>query len=844
MRDEEARLLAIRAADGELGESERRRLEAYCREHPEFVAFLEEERDSADRATEFCGAFGRPSEEAMTHEVLRRLERRRPRPILLFAAAAAVVLVAIAVLFAIPSDSVPHRVPPADREALVVLSGPPLARLSEDAYYLALGEYQVRSLRNALVLTDAGEVHLGPGRFDLSVDESSVRIHAIEGEARLRNEGSNETAAAGATASMRAVAPEAAVVQLRPGESDGPGVRLHGLVLDRTGSPLEGARIWVSTAGDPAVGEDVTKTAQDGRFTLEDLKGAVRYVGARAEGLAPSDLRVIHPPKQVEAELEFRLVDKGGALIGTVRSTSGSPVAGAQVFVGGGHFRNVPMRVKSPRGHALTHVRAELLITDEAGRFEYGGLPPEWNQLRVLAKGHASQLSFVRLPPGGKVDRQFVLQPSTTVFGTVHDETGDPVPNARIVFIWFYSAQPVAGVRSGADGRYRITDLPAGPVELRVDAGERGRAQLRIHTKVEAETEWNPVVSTGFAIEGLVVDEEGLPVRGARVWCRGAFRPAASYHAEAVTDDRGAFRIEGRRRIEHELWVWHPPTSGGGSGPPDGRKRVLADSGQVTLRLAAVRGAGSLAGRVLLPDGSPASRSRVRSWPHGEPGWSRTILTEEDGSFRIKGIKALTYKVEVHLDGHPTLFLEGIEVPPGGTRELGTLQYPRPGRVVCRLLLESGEPIQRFYPSLASLDARIYFTIEQKEAAGPAISEGLAPGRYHLHIGATGQIVEVEVEEGRDSELDVVLRQPKKVLVEVVREDGSRAEGVFLAVVDAEGRSVLGKHMVDLDEGQRPLWLVPGRYRISCEEESGKRGSVTVEVVEASAVLPVRLVLR
>ncbi|MHC4340001.1 MAG: carboxypeptidase-like regulatory domain-containing protein [Planctomycetota bacterium] len=843
MREEDARLLAIRAADGELSESEREQLDAYCREHPEFLAFLEEERDSADRATEFCGAFGRPSEEAVTQEVLRRLERRRPRPLLLFAAAAAVLLVAVVVLFAIPSDSVPHRVLPADREALVVLSGPALARLSEDAFFLEPGEYRVRALRNALVLTDAGEVHLGPGRFDLSVEEELVRVRAIEGEARLRNEGSHETAAAGATASMRAVAPEVAVVQLQPGTPEGPGVRLHGLVLDGTGDPLEGARIWVSTGADPAAGSDVAKTDQDGGFTLDELKGAVRYVGARAKGLAPSDLRVIHPPRQAEAELEFRLMDKGGALRGIVRSMSGSLVAGAQVFVGG-HFRNVPMRLKSPKGHRLTHVRAESLITDEAGRFEGVGLPPEWNQLRVLAKGHASQLTFVRLPPGGRVDRDIVLQPSTTVFGTVRDEIGNAVPDAQITFIWLYSAQPLAEVRSGEDGRYRITDLPAGPVELRVDAGERGRAEIRIQTKVEAETEWNPVVTTGIAIEGIVTDADGLSIRGARVWCRGAFRPAASYHAEAVTDDRGAFRFERRRRIEHQLWVWHPPTSGGGSGPPDQVQRVPADSGPVTLQLGEVRGAGSLAGRVLLPDGSPAPTSRVRSWPHGERGWRRTILTELDGSFRIKGIKALTYKVEVHLDGHPTLFLEGIEVPAGGTRDLGMLRYPRPGRVVCRLLLESGDPVERFYPSLASLDARIHYTIEQKEGAGPAISEGLAPGRYHLHIGAVGQIVEVEVEEGRDSELEVVLRQPQQVLVEVVREDGSRAEGVTIAVEDDQGRTVLGKHFVDLEEGTRAVWLVPGRYRISCEEESGKRGSVTVDVAKASGPIPTRLVLR
>jgi hypothetical protein len=614
-------------------------------------------------------------------------------------------------------------------------------------------------------------------------------------------------------------------------------------VFDRAGNPLEGARIWVSTAGDPALGEDVTRTDHGGSFALENLKGAVRYVGARASGLAPSDLRVVYPPRQAEAELEFHLVDKGGALTGIVRGGSGSPVAGAQVFVGG-HFRNLPMRIKSPKGHALTHVRAERLTTDEAGRFEGVGLPPEWNQLRVLARGHASQLTFVRLPPGGRVERDIVLKPSTTVFGTVRDEIGDEVADAQVTFIWVYSAQPLAEVRSGADGRYRITDLPAGPVELRVDAGARGRAQVRIRTTVEAETEWNPVVSAGISIEGVVVDEESLPIPGARVWCRGAFRPAASYHAEAVTDDRGAFRFERRRRIEHQLWGWHPPTSGGGSGPPDQRKRVAVDSGPVTLQLGAVRDAGSLTGRVVLPDGSPAARSRVRTWPHGDPGWSRTLLTDEDGGFRLERIKPLTYKVEIHLDGHPTLHLESIEVPAGGTRDLGMLRYPRPGRVVCRLLLENGDPVQRFYPSLASLDARIHYSIEQKEPAGPAISEGLAPGRYHLHIGATGQIVEVVIEEGCDSELDVVLRQPQQVQVEVVRDDGSRAETVTLSVVDDRGRSVLGKHLVDLEGGKRPVWLVPGRYRISCEEESGKRGAVTVDVAKASAPLPVRLVLR
>jgi carboxypeptidase family protein len=100
----------------------------------------------------------------------------------------------------------------------------------------------------------------------------------------------------------------------------------------------------------------------------------------------------------------------------------------------------------------------------------------------------------------------------STIRGRVlADDTGDPIPNARVSITPAAPGTPV--VLADADGRFAL-QAPAG--RIGVAASKSGYARLELTLPAAAE----PLeirLRKGAAISGRVVDEFGDPVAGARV---------------------------------------------------------------------------------------------------------------------------------------------------------------------------------------------------------------------------------------------------------------------------------------------------------------------------------------
>ena len=100
-------------------------------------------------------------------------------------------------------------------------------------------------------------------------------------------------------------------------------------------------------------------------------------------------------------------------------------------------------------------------------------------------------------------------------------------------------------VKTGADGRYRLEDVPLG--EIRISLNKPGyllvRKTLVIEAKSGGKNQFDMVMvkrPPGGVVKGTVVDGAGKPVAGAKVIHRGADRRIP----DVKTDARGEFRLE------------------------------------------------------------------------------------------------------------------------------------------------------------------------------------------------------------------------------------------------------------------------------------------------------------
>lgn len=124
------------------------------------------------------------------------------------------------------------------------------------------------------------------------------------------------------------------------------------------------------------------------------------------------------------------------------------------------------------------------------------------------------------------------------------DDTGDPVPNARVTLM---RPGPGATVLADRDGRFTLTVL-AGAVT--VAAAKPGFARSEV-TATPAGQPIDMRLPRGAAISGRIVDTRGDPLVAASIAVEDAAKPLASGFSNAgsiastFTDDRGEYRVGG-----------------------------------------------------------------------------------------------------------------------------------------------------------------------------------------------------------------------------------------------------------------------------------------------------------
>jgi len=371
----------------------------------------------------------------------------------------------------------------------------------------------------------------------------------------------------------------------------------------------ERSAIWALLTERPGARGCRTRTDEEGRFRFLGLPPGDYDVGANPMDAPP----VTSPAFEVEEACETRVrivVPPGKVLHGRViHERTGAPVAEARVSV-----RLSP---------------GVVVETDEEGRFVLPGVSKLLTTVLVQAPGYPVH-EFRRFESlSDRLVGEFVVGEGGSISGRVQDADGEAVVGAWIsVSVSPDRAEGEAErpwtrpVRSGPDGGFTLTGLPAGmdhPLFVRAEGYALGVSpqavrfqSSRFGPRLEASAILR-VASPGAHVQDVVitlrpsgslvlevVDESGRVIEGAKVegWERLADQ-LDRWFGEGVaeeTDPEGRLRISELPAGPCELLVK-------AYGYCEARARVVIEAGRLTKSRVVLSKGDALEGRVVYPEG-------------------------------------------------------------------------------------------------------------------------------------------------------------------------------------------------------------------------------------------------
>ena len=513
---------------------------------------------------------------------------------------------------------------------------------------------------------------------------------------------------------------------------------IEGRVFDLEGHPVPGVAVrYVPEGGEPqeSVGSDAS-----GAFALdiEQQSGRVECADDAWTSVFEPVLPGFHRTFGDSGSEHVLVVAPAVRIEGRVTDTGGMPLEGARVSV----WLPVNLRARFPEAIGGSRQAVWSAESDGLGRFEL--VAGAIGNATLITSRPGLESDHRALPTLSVLDMEIVLGRPTAesehLAGTVVDPDGRPVEGA-------YVALGLSHARSGPDGTFVLRLQPGGPtqrlsalkqgyqpafldapdgslvrtLELPDDEHHRAYQGREVHAAPSKDGWPDPLVlqlgEPPLSLAGSVVDEDGAPLAGLGVELvdRTHFgsveapdRPDVSYagwvedllgeggkgasqpRGQLLTDERGAFRVEGLLPRAYTLRV------------TDTERLVSADFGPfeagqrlLELVLAAEELDALVAGRVLSLAGEPLEGLAVtplRPIPDGQrehdlPGWfddfvqGTMAFTDADGAFRFEPLAAAVTSLSI--SGPAVGFGTRVELAAGADRTQLELRLP----VICRLQL-------------------------------------------------------------------------------------------------------------------------------------------------------------
>jgi RNA polymerase sigma factor (sigma-70 family) len=521
------------------------------------------------------------------------------------------------------------------------------------------------------------------------------------------------------------------------------------------------------------------------RTALDGLHGGER--NAWAVGLAPAPMAGL----------------KGGLLVGMTKTSAGA-VTVAVVLAGALAFWY--MRDGSEHG----------------GRTLSTYLPPESGRGTLRVFGASER------PQGTSVSGRVVTPDGAAAFGSVVTATlapaGEAASRARP------PERPHAQARAGADGTFRLDNLPPG--SYRLVATAEGFAPARSEPIAVASRGPRDVLLElgrgGFVLSGIVQDSGGGPISGAQVLVRS--REAIGV---TLTNDKGSYGVTLERGPYTLL------ASADGYAPARSSVELPGE----TRRDFTLHPGAHVGGRVVRKDGGQGiAGALVRLEPDGRGGRGDETTTVSDGGFTLSGVAPGTYTLSA-ANGRLVGFapepvrvgvaenLQGIVVALEPAFVIGGTVRDAAGRAVAAAAIRMEDATKMV--DMGSLAGTV---VASTDSEGRYLVEGVLPGSFRLKAGAAPHAPSrsrvVQIKDADATGIDLALPRGGAVHGKVLDSEGRPTENASVSVTvrEVEAVDALWRGSGNAKSGADGLFRVDalgaGSVRITATHE--RHGSVAV----------------
>ncbi|MDQ3338868.1 MAG: sigma-70 family RNA polymerase sigma factor [Myxococcota bacterium] len=554
-----------------------------------------------------------------------------------------------------------------------------------------------------------------------------------------------------------------------------PGGVIEGVVVDRQGAPIAGAK--VSPLPPPAqLGEDTPL-----RWQMASIYGALLPVTADANGqfvirgLAPGKASLVaRSPAFVSAPVDVTLTLAETRSNVTLTADAARTVSGF-VVARGQRSGLAGAQVIAAREDTVIAMPV-IATSDGAGHFELTGLAPGPYRVSAVGNGYVPEVSAEPIVVADRdvTDTVLTLERGVTLRGRAE-------PRAHVKLLPAPSAMSTVGylravmTRAEVDDRGNFTFAAVAPGEYVVSAttfDRRGERAVRIGSApivVELALEARPQIT------GVVVDDKGTKLPGVLVAATPARNadPFAASHTTVRTDESGAFRIVAVSPGRHQLRVFDANGQrpwATGKRPFEGKRIMVPASGAVTETLTVASGGGRISGVVVGVDQRPIADAwievRARGARHS-PGLfpSPPILTDARGRFSIDGVFGGELVVEA---SGPDGKQRAVALAAPGAQL--TLEL-RPMSILSAVVTRDGQPVPAFDARLTHVATR---ASRAASGAAGALSIPAIAGDHELVITSDQGYARRPIAIGATtSDLEIALTPWSSVRGRVVGADGA-----------------------------------------------------------------------
>lgn len=345
-----------------------------------------------------------------------------------------------------------------------------------------------------------------------------------------------------------------------------PGLTVHGTISDPRGRGISGAQVAITRGPPLALGRDgapperVVLTDERGSYTIAHASRGPFTLLVSAEGYGNGvETRGVQLDQSRQIEINVHL-PPALTLAGVVWLPGGEqPAIHAEVLARGGELG----------------LGDSLMRTDGEGRFRFTDLARGRHVLMLDPEGYLP-VSHEVLPGSDREDITIELLKASGLGGVVTDEDNRPL-KAFDLQLRRSDKQGNIGETVGAvlrvrdnDGRFEVGDLVPGFYLLEVWAREHSvtiSAPARV-LKGGKVTMVNVAMQLASTLHGLVVDDLGRPVAGAKISLHGNNTPTfgflrasaarGSWHTATRSEGDGTFEFTNVTARTYQVEVDHP----------------------------------------------------------------------------------------------------------------------------------------------------------------------------------------------------------------------------------------------------------------------------------------------